>query len=134
MSTELTYLTLTALLAASLWIPYIIGVNKYVVEGADNFVRPTDLSKYPEWVHRAHRAHLNLLEQALPFAIIVLIAQIQGVSTTITVVATATFFWLRVAHAIGMISGLAKLPVRPLIFVAGWLCILTLGWQVLSLG
>lgn len=134
MSIELTYLTLTALLASSLWIPYIIGVNKYAVEGADNFVRPADLGQYPAWVHRAHRAHLNLLEQALPFAIIVLIAQIQGVSTTITAVATATFFWLRVAHAIGMISGLAKRPVRPMIYVAGWLCILALGWQVLSLG
>lgn len=133
MSTELTYLTFIALLAASLWIPYIIGVNKYEVEG-DNFVRPADLRHYPDWVHRAHRAHLNLLEQALPFAIIVLIAQTQGISTTITVIAATTFFWLRVAHAIGMITGLARLPIRPLIYVAGWLCILTLGWQVLSLG
>lgn len=133
MSIELTYLTLTALLAASLWIPYIIGVNKYQVAG-DNFVRPADLSKYPEWVHRAHRAHLNLLEQALPFAIIVLIAHLQGVSTTITAIAVTVFFWLRVAHAVGMISGLAKLPVRPMIYVAGWLCILALGWQVLTLG
>jgi uncharacterized MAPEG superfamily protein len=133
MSIELTYLTLTALLAASLWIPYIIGINKYEIEG-DNFVRPADLSKYPEWVHRAHRAHLNLLEQALPFAIIVLICQIQGVSTTLTAIAVTAFFWLRVAHAIGMISGIAKLPLRPLIYVAGWLCIVILGSQVLLYG
>lgn len=133
MSTELTYLTLTALLAASLWIPYIIGVNKYEVAG-DNFARPADLSKYPDWVHRAHRAHLNLLEQALPFAIVVLVGQMQGVTTTLTAIAVTAFFWLRVAHAIGMISGLAKLPVRPLIYVAGWLCIMVLGWQVLSYG
>jgi uncharacterized MAPEG superfamily protein len=133
MSIELTYLTLTALLAASLWIPYIIGINKYEVEG-DNFVRPADLSKYPEWVHRAHRAHLNLLEQALPFAIIVLIGQMQGVSTALTAIAVTAFFWLRVAHAIGMISGIAKLPLRPLIYVAGWLCIVILGSQVLLHG
>jgi len=133
MTTELTYLTLTALLAATLWIPYIIGVNKYEVDG-DNFARPADLGKYPEWVHRAHRAHLNLLEQALPFAIIVLIAQSQGVSNTITAVAAGAFFWLRILHAIGMISGIATFPIRPIVFNLGWVCILVLGWQVLSLG
>jgi uncharacterized MAPEG superfamily protein len=133
MNIELTYLTLTALLAASLWIPYIVGVNKYEVAG-DTFARPADLSQYPEWVHRAHRAHLNLLEQALPFAIVVLIAQIQGVSNTITALAAAIFFWARMTHALGMITGIARLPLRPIIYLAGWLCILVLGWQVLVHG
>lgn len=133
MTIELTYLTLTALLAASLWIPFIVGVNKYQIEG-DSFVRPADLRHYPEWVHRAHRAHLNLLEQALPFAIIVLIAQSAGVSNTITVIAAAAFFWIRVVHAIGMVSGILRFPLRPIVFNLGWLCILVLGWQVLAHG
>jgi hypothetical protein len=41
------------------------------------------------------------------------------------------FFWLRVAHAIGMISGLARLPLRPMIYFAGWVAMLIFAWQVL---
>lgn len=33
------------------------------------------------------------------------------VSTSITVACSITFFWLRVAHAIGMISGLARADI-----------------------
>ncbi|MDU8943421.1 MAPEG family protein [Ovoidimarina sediminis] len=131
MTPELTWLTLTAILAASLWIPYIVGVNRHAVEGQDAFLRPHDLTAYPAWVHRAHRAHLNLVEQALPFAIVVLIAHQAGVSTTLTIWAAGLFFWLRIAHAVGMISGAAGFPARPLLFTAGWIAILVIAVEVL---
>ena len=131
MTTELVYLTLTALLAASLWIPYIVGVNSTPFEmPADN--RPPDVGQAVPWVHRSYRAHLNLLEQFLPFAVIVLILHVAGVSTTVTVWACAAFFWLRIGHAVWMIGGFPVLPVRPLIFTAGWVCIVALVWQVLA--
>ncbi len=130
MSTELIYLTLTALLAASLWIPYVAGVNATPVPAlAEN--RPHDPGTLVPWVHRAYRAHLNLLEQFLPFAVVVLVAHLAGVSTSVTVLAAALFFWLRVAHAVWMIGGLPVLPARPLIFTAGWLCILAIALAVL---
>ena len=132
MSTELTYLLLTALLAASLWIPFIIGVNMPPAKQFADFHRPPDIRQMPAWVHRAYRAHQNLLEQMLPFAVIVLVAHVQGVSPGVTVGASIAFFWLRVAHAVGMISGIARFPLRPIIFTAGWLCILAIGWQVLT--
>ncbi|MEL6516543.1 MAG: MAPEG family protein [Pseudomonadota bacterium] len=134
MSVEMIYLTLTALLAASLWIPFIIGVNTQTVKDMSDFTRPPDLSDLPPWIHRAWRAHLNLVEQFLPFAVIVLIAHLQGVSTGVTVWASVAFFWLRVAHAAGMITGVARFPARPMIFTAGWVCILLIGWQVLAAG
>ncbi|MEO1788339.1 MAG: MAPEG family protein [Pseudomonadota bacterium] len=134
MSVELIYLTLTALLAASLWIPFIIGVNTQAVKDMSDFTRPPDLGDLPPWIHRAWRAHLNLVEQFLPFAVIVLIAHLQGVSTGVTVWASVAFFWLRVAHAAGMITGVARFPARPMIFTAGWVCILLIGWQVLAAG
>ncbi|MFZ5962895.1 MAPEG family protein [Thalassococcus sp. BH17M4-6] len=130
MTPELTWLTLTAILAASLWIPYIVGVNKYPA-ATDAFARPAPLSDFPAWVHRAHRAHLNLIEQAVPFAIVVIVAHLAGVSNTVTVWAAAAFFWLRLAHAAGMITGVARMPLRPLIFTAGWLCILAIAAAVL---
>lgn len=134
MTIELTYLTLTMILAASMWIPYVIGVNKHPFTGEDPFVRPAPLEAYPPWVHRAHRAHLNTIETAFPFAIMVLIAHVLGVSNQITIWAAALFFWLRVAHAIGMVSGVARLPLRPIIFNLCWACTLAFAWQVLSNG
>jgi len=133
MTVELTWLTYTALLAASLWMPYIVGVNVTNFEGkAELFSRPPDHSKMPPWVHRSLRAHQNSLEQFAPFAAIVLVGAIAGVSTQITRFGVIAFFWLRVAHAIGMISGIARLPLRPMIYLAGWLVTIVYAWQVLS--
>ncbi len=131
MSIELTYLVFTALLAASLWIPFIVGVNMIPADGPPDFSRPPDLSRMPAWVHRAHRAHLNMIETIVPFAAVVLIAHVAEVSTTVTVAAAIAFFWLRVAHAVGMISGLAGFPVRPIIFTASWACTVAIGVAVL---
>lgn len=130
MTTELFYLALTALLAASLWIPYIVGVSMHPVDPMADFVRPPDLRQFPPWVHRAHRAHLNLIETALPFAALVLVAHSAGVSTGVTVAAAIAFFWLRVAHAVGMVTGLARFPVRPMLFTASWLCSLAIFAEI----
>lgn len=133
MTNELFWLLMTAMLAASLWMPYIIGINTTEFEGKDEiFVRPPDQKKMLPWVQRSYRAHLNLLEQFLPFAAIVIIAHLLKVSTPITVWSAFLFFWLRFAHAIGMISGLARLPVRPMLYVAGWLVTMAIAWQILA--
>lgn len=133
MTTELTWLVYTAILAASLWMPYIVGVNVTDFEGKDGlFVRPPDMSKMAPWVHRSYRAHLNLLEQLLPFSLIVIAGALAKISTPITVWCAILFFWLRVVHAIGMITGLAKFPIRPLLYVAGWIVTLAFAWQILS--
>lgn len=132
MTTELLWLMLTAILAASLWIPYIVGVNTATYEGKQTeFTRPPDHRMMPAWVHRSHRAHLNLLEQFLPFAIIVIVGHLVSVSTATTVWCAVLFFWLRVAHAIGMITGKARFPIRPAIFTAGWLVTMVYAWQVI---
>jgi uncharacterized MAPEG superfamily protein len=133
MTTELFWLLLTAILATSLWIPYVIGQNTTVAEGPieDSFVRPPDPRRMPPWVHRSMRAHLNLLEQFLPFAAIVIVAHLAKVSTPVTVWCTIIFFWLRAAHAVGMITGSARMPLRPMLFTAGWIVTMILAWQVL---
>lgn len=134
MTTELFVLTLTSVLLASLWIPYIVGVNMQKADSSTAFDRPADLSEMPAWVHRAHRAHLNLLEQFAPFAALVILAHVLGVSNAITGWAVVAFLSVRVVHAVGMISGVAKFPARPMIFLVGWVSILVLAWQVLANG
>ncbi len=133
--TELGILTCLSLFAASLWIPYIVGVNtapagSLPADAPDGFIRPPNPALHRPWVHRAFRAHLNLLEQFLPFAVIVLILDRVGGFNTLTYWSCIAFFWLRVAHAIGYIMAWAKFPVRPIIFTLGWVCILILGSQI----
>jgi uncharacterized MAPEG superfamily protein len=133
MSTDLFYLVALSLLSASMWMPYIIGANLNPPADRDaGFIRPPDLNQFPAWVHRAHRAQANLAENFGPFAALVLIAQLTSVSTALFSYAVATFFWLRVAHAAGMISGLTRFPARPIIFTLAWVCILVMAWQLFS--
>lgn len=133
MTIEITVLLLTSILAASLWIPYIVGVNTTVFEGqAESFSRPPDHRAMKPWIHRAHRAHLNLLEQFAPFAAVVLTAQALDVSTAATQVCAVAFLALRIVHAAGMISGLARFPLRPIVFTLGWVSILVLVQQIFA--
>lgn len=134
--TELGILTCLCILAASLWIPYIVGVNTVpdglpLPTGApDGFMRPPNPALHRPWVHRAYRAHLNLLEQFLPFAVVVLILDRTSGFNAVTYWTCIAFFWLRVAHAVGYITAWARFPLRPIIFTLGWVCILVLGSQV----
>jgi uncharacterized MAPEG superfamily protein len=135
--TELGVLTCLMILAASLWIPYVVGVNT-VPEGSlpadapDGFVRVANLSLHRPWVQRAHRAHLNLLEQAMPFAVLVLLVDRMDGFTALTYWTAIAFFWLRIAHAVGYISGRATVPLRPMIFLGGWICCLIMAYSVFA--
>ncbi|HJR71347.1 MAG TPA: MAPEG family protein [Gammaproteobacteria bacterium] len=53
-------------------------------------------------------------------------------STPVTVACSVIFFGLRVAHAVGMITGLARFPLRPIIYFSGWIVLIVYAWQVLS--
>jgi uncharacterized MAPEG superfamily protein len=133
MTPELRWLLFTALLAGSLWMPYIVGVNVTEFAGkSELFVRPPDPSKLKPWVHRSLRAHQNLLEQLVPFSIVVFIGALTRVSTPITQMCPLIFFWLRVAHAVGFITGIAKAPLRPLLYLGGWVLMLLYAWQIVA--
>ena len=130
--TELLVLFVLAVMAASLWIPYIVGVNTAAPgsvseEAPDGFVRPADFRMQRPWVQRAYRAHLNLLEQFLPFAVVVLLLDRAGAFSALTLWTCVVFLLLRLTHAAGYITGRTGFPLRPLIFTGGWLCILVLA-------
>ena len=58
------------------------------------------------WAGRAQRAHLNMLENLILFAILVLVAQAAGVRNGTTLLGAQLFFWGRVAHAVLYIAGI----------------------------
>jgi len=58
------------------------------------------------WAGRAARAHRNLLENLVLFAILVLVARIAGVRNGMTLLGAQLFFWARVVHAFVYIAGI----------------------------
>ena len=133
MTPELRWLLFTALLAGSLWIPFVVGINVTDFEGKEMlFARPPDPSKMQPWVHRSLRAHQNLLEQLLPFSVVIIVGALAHVSTSVTQFCPMAFFWLRVAHAAGFVSGVARAPLRPLLYLTGWCLMFVHAWQVIA--
>ena len=131
MSMELTFTPLTALLAATLWLPFIVGVNISTYDGDfQPGLRPPDMTRFPDWVQRANRAHLNLLEQFLPFAVVVLIGHAAGARSDGLGWLAAAFFAVRCAHAVGYVTGWAGIPLRPVIFTTGYAIILAYAGAV----
>ena len=131
MTTELMVLTLTAILAASLWVPYIVLSGRPGSAEHQSFDRMARVWEMSDAAQRAYRAHQNLLEQFLPFAVVLVVAHLAQVSTAVTVWASVAFFVLRVLHAVGYVAGWARMPLRPLLFTGGWLCILAIAASVL---
>ena len=135
--TELGILTCLMILAASLWIPFIVGSanlkDSELPDGApEGFIRPHNIHLMPPWIARAFRAHQNLLEQGIPFAILVLIVDRMDGFTALTYWTAVAFFWLRVLHAIGYITAWATMPLRPILFTAGWVCCLIMAYSVFA--
>jgi len=58
------------------------------------------------WSGRAARAHRNMLESLVLFAVFVLVAQIAGVRNPMTLLGAQLFFWARVAYAIIYVAGI----------------------------
>ena len=58
------------------------------------------------WAGRAKRAHGNLLENLLPFAALVLVADAVGISNGMTVLGAQLFFYARVAYAAVYLAGI----------------------------
>jgi uncharacterized MAPEG superfamily protein len=65
---------------------------------------------------RGRRAHRNLLENLVPFAIVVLVAHGIGVSNAITVAGAWLFLGARIVHAITYLAGIKG--IRTLAYLA----------------
>jgi uncharacterized MAPEG superfamily protein len=130
MSTDLKYLAFTAILTASLWIPYI--VCQVMTNGAltpqnylDAAPRPV-----PSWGRRADRAHMNAVESFAPFAALVIVAHLAGKANAMTAFWAAAYFWLRVIHAIVYLLGVPYL--RTLVFTLGYIAVIGIFWELLK--
>ena len=58
-----------------------------------------NLPSFEGWAGRAQRAHRNMLESLVIFAVLVLVAQVAGKSNATTALGAQLFFWSRLAYA-----------------------------------
>ncbi|HEX6375952.1 MAG TPA: MAPEG family protein [Allosphingosinicella sp.] len=64
-----------------------------------------DLPAATGWAGRARRAHLNMLESLVVFAIVVLVAHAAGRANAMTALGAALFFWARLGYAVIYVAG-----------------------------
>jgi uncharacterized MAPEG superfamily protein len=120
MSKELLWLTLTVVLTGLLWIPYMIDRAKVRgLSAAMDNPKPGDTPQSP-WAMRLYFAHTNAVENLIVFAPLVLILDSINISTGVTVVTCAVYFWTRLAHAVLYAFGVPVL--RTVAFTIGFLC------------
>jgi uncharacterized MAPEG superfamily protein len=130
MSTDLKYLALTAILTASLWIPYVVAQVK--TNGPlkpQNYIDPTP-RPLPDWGKRANRTYVNAVETFAPFAALVIVAHLAGKANAMTAFWATSYFWLRLAHAVVFLLGLPL--VRTVLFTLGYIAVAGIFWEVIK--
>lgn len=117
MTPELYWLTLTALMTALFWAPYIL--NRIAVRGLAATLGNPSQGATPQtpWAERAMAAHRNAIENLAVFAALVLAANAAAVSNEVTATAAAVYFFARLTHFIVYTAGIPL--ARTLAFAAG---------------
>ena len=129
MTTDLKYLAYTAMLTASLWIPYVTAqsmTNGLLKPG--NYRDPTQ-RPLPLWGKRADRTYLNAVEAFAPFAALVIATQLTGKSNAMTAFWATCFFWLRLTHAIVYLLGIPY--IRTIVFTLGYFAVAGIFWELI---
>ena len=131
MTPDLMWLTLTALMTALLWVPYIL--NRVAVRGLMGAMgNPSkDDTPHSDWAERAIKAHRNAVENLVVFAPLVIIANMTGMNTSGVALAAMIFFFARLAHYLVFLFGIPVL--RTLTFVIAWLATIYVALAVLGL-
>ena len=119
MTTELYWLTLTALMTALFWMPYVL--NRVAMFGLGGTLAggSPESGRHSAWAQRAIKAHTNAIENLAIFAPIVLTAHVLGISNGATKTAVVVYFFARLAHFVVYSAGIPA--ARTLTFTAGWL-------------
>ena len=130
MSTDLKYLALTAILTATLWIPYVVAqVRTNGPLKPENYIDPTP-RPLPDWGKRANRTYVNAVETFAPFAALVIVAHLAGKANEMTAFWATCYFWLRLAHALVFLLGFPL--VRTVLFTLGYIAVAGIFWEVIK--
>src|SRR5258707_14185770 len=117
-TTELYWLTLTVLMTALFWMPYVL--NRVVVGGLGGTLAgaPPESGAHSSWAQRAIKAHTNAVENLASVAPAVLIAYVLNISTPATKVAIVVDFFARLLNFMAYSAEIPSPPTLP--FTTGW--------------
>jgi uncharacterized MAPEG superfamily protein len=108
MSPDLKYLLFSVILTFVQMLVAAMGANQAV--GLPTLAGNREgLPEIRGWAGRAKRAHLNMIENMVLFAALVLIAAVAGKANAMTAMGAMIFFWGRVAYAAIYLAGIAWL-------------------------
>lgn len=108
MSPDLKYLLLSTILCFVQVLVAATGANQAV--GLNTLAGNREgLPELTGWAGRAKRAHLNMVENLVLFAALVLVAAAAGKANATTAMGAMIFFWARVAYAVIYLAGIAWL-------------------------
>jgi uncharacterized MAPEG superfamily protein len=129
MKPELTYLlfsvvlTFVQVLIAAAAANQVVGLNTL----AGN---REGMGEMPGFAGRARRAHLNMLENMVLFAALVLIAVVANKTNATTAMGALIFFWARLAYAVIYLIGLPWL--RTLAWAVSVIGMIMVAWPLFS--
>jgi uncharacterized MAPEG superfamily protein len=130
LSAELNYLTLSAALTGSLWVPII--ANRLREMGAWKALSnpEPDVRPRADWAYRLAHAHRNAIENLAVFAPLTIAVHVLGLGIGATATAAALYFWSRLAHALIYTFGIPLL--RTIAFVVGFGAQATMALRLLG--
>jgi len=127
MTPELIYLVWSAVLTFVLMLIAVSGATLQV--GLPTLAgNREDMPDMTSWAGRAERAHSNMLENLVLFAILVLVAHAAGVRNAMTLLGAQLFFWGRVGHAVLYIAGIPW--ARTAAWVVSVVGLILIAWQL----
>ncbi len=128
MSPDLTYLLFSTILCFVQVLIAASGANTQVglMTLAGNREALPDMVG---WAGRARRAHLNMIENFVLFAALVLIAAVAGKANATTAMGALIFFWARLVYAVIYLIGIPWL--RTLAWFVGVIGMAMIAWVLL---
>ncbi len=119
-TTELYWLTLTSLMTALFWVPYILNwvVEHGIIAALWNAKEYDHSEPGAAWALRMLRAHENAVENLVIFAPLVLTLHVLEISTAATATASVVYFAARAVHFLAFTFAVPLL--RVLTFTVGF--------------
>ena len=131
MTPDLYWLTLTALISALVWLPYILDrIARRGLLPAMGYASPDDRPQ-AAWAERLMAAHRNATENLAPFAALVLTAHVTQTANETTAMAAMIFFLSRLVYTVICAFGVPV--VRTLVFAVSWLAMIVIALAILGL-
>lgn len=130
MTDALYWLTLTVLITALVWIPYVL--NRIMELGVKRTLGNPDFTKMPKakWALRLRQAHQNATENLVIFAMLVLISVSVGESSSSISIASQVYFFARLLHLIVYAMGIPV--IRTIAFLVGFSAQLMIAFNLLT--